>query len=346
LRTPENVVIEDWFKMPKFKAAFSLVWLAAGCCIAWSGVALAADGSSAQRAAAEEYLAAVAAGDARAMAQAIHKDELEALRKRLVDEMRLEDDRNDSLLRSRLFGSGMPLAEIERLTPQGFFVALAQRLRFSGRAFERIEWLGAVPDSGSMVQLVGRAQPPKEMGSVRVPVLVSLVPWGKDWKAALPLELQAQIDDLRTGRTRGPAATAANPGISSTTVIGTGTGAGTGAAPPAAATASPNPQAILDLLKAAEDNLVAARCATYYDKQMSPNFRRTTAVKALRTLVAACESREALREQLLGAVRIARTLAPRYEYAGTRAVYDLSGQGLPFRTMVLEQVDKVWYIAE
>ncbi|NJN00229.1 MAG: hypothetical protein HC793_00660 [Aquincola sp.] len=35
-------------------------------------------------------------------------------------------------------------------------------------------------------------------GTVRVPVVVSIVPWGKDWKAALPLELQAQIDDLRT----------------------------------------------------------------------------------------------------------------------------------------------------
>jgi hypothetical protein len=345
LHTPEIVVIEDWFKMPKFKAVYFLVWFAS-CCIAWSGAALAADGTIAQRAAAEEYLAAVAAGDARAMALAIHKDELEALRKRLVDDMRLEDDRDDSLLRSRLFGSGMPLSEIERLTPQGFFVALAQRLRFSARPFERIEWLAAVPDSGSMVQLVGRAQPPKEMGSVRVPVLVSLLPWGKDWKAALPLELQAQIDDLRTGRVRAPTAAAAGTAAASgTTAAGTAASAApAGVAAPAAA--SPNPQAILELLKAAEDNLLARRCETYYDRQMSPNFRRTTAAKALRTLVAACESREALREQLLGAVRIARTLAPRYEYAGTRAVYDLSGQGLPFKALVLEQVDKVWYIAE
>ena len=99
---------------------------------------------------------------------------------------------------TRLFGSGMPLAEIERLTPQNFFVTLAQRLRFGGRAFERIDWLAAVPDSGGMVQMVGRCEPATELGTVRVPVLVSLVPWGKDWKAALPLELQAQIDDLRT----------------------------------------------------------------------------------------------------------------------------------------------------
>jgi hypothetical protein len=248
--------------------------------------------------------------------------------------MRLEADRNDSLVRTRLFGGGMPLQEIERLTAQNFFVTLCARLRFGGREFERIDWLAAVPDSGGMVQLVGRARPHKEFGNVRVPVLVSLIPWGKDWKAALPLELQAQIDDLRSGRVRAPG---------STTPASTASAASPGASMPPAIT---SPQAILELFKAAEDNLSAARCAEYYDKQMSPNFRRTTAPKALRALVLACEGRAVLREQLLAALRLARDVTPRYEYAGTRAVYDLRDQGLPFAALVLEQVDKRWYIAE
>ena len=312
--------------MRKGNSARWIARLAAFCCTALCGLSLADDGNSAQHRAAEEYLAAVAAGDARAMAMSIHKDELETLRKRLVDDMRLEADRNDSLVRARLFGSGMPLEEIERLTAQNFFVTLAQRLRFGGREFERIDWLAAVPDSGGMVQLVGRARPHKEFGNVRVPVLVSLIPWGKDWKAALPLELQAQIDDLRSGRVRTPAAPVA-------------AAAGT-------ASAASSPQAILDLFKAAEDNLAASRCADYYDKQMSPNFRRTTAPKALRALVMACEGRATMREQLLAALRLARNVTPRYEYAGTRAIYDLRDQGLPFAALVLEQVDKRWYIAE
>jgi hypothetical protein len=319
------------------KRVSHLAWLAACCCIAIAGVAQAADGNAAQHAAAEEYLAAQAAGDARALSLSIHNDELATLRKRLVDEMKLEADRDDSQLRTRLFGSGMPLSEIERLTPQGFFVTLAQRLRFGGREFQSIDWLAAVPDSGGMVQMVGRLRPPKEMGTVRVPVLVSVIPWGKDWKAALPLELQAQIDDLRSGRTRAPAAAAAT----AATAVPVATPANVPAAP-----VNTSPQAILDLLKEAEGNLAAARCAQYYDKQMSPNFRRTTAVKALRTLVSACETRAALREQLLAAVRLARTTAPRYEYSGTRAIYDLRGHGLPFPTLVLEQVNKNWYIAE
>jgi hypothetical protein len=314
--------------------------LAGICCIASMPV-LAGDGTSAQHRAAEEMLAAMAAGDPAAMAQAIHENELELLRKNLVDEMKLQADRNETLLRDRLFGSGMPLSEIERLTPQNFFVALARRLRFGGRVFERVEWLEAVPDSGGMVQMVGRAKPPRDMGTVRVPVLVSIMPWGKDWKATIPLELQAQIDDLRSGRTRVPTAPAA--------AAAAGTAAGAGGSPPsggAAPASAGSPQAVLTLLQTAEDNLRTQRCDDYYNKQMSPNFRRTIAPKALRALITSCMSRPEVRERLLTALKLARQVAPRFEYAGTRAVYDLRGQGLPFDSLALELVDKQWYIAE
>src|SRR5689334_12302867 len=151
-----------------------LPWLAGLCCIALTGPVSAGDGSAAQHHAAEEMLAAVAAGDAAAMAQAIHENELELLRKNLVNEMKLQADRNETLLRDRLFGSGMPLSEIERLTPQNFFVTLARRLRFGGRTFQSVDWLEAVPDSGGMVLMVGRSKPPRDMGTVRVPVMVSI----------------------------------------------------------------------------------------------------------------------------------------------------------------------------
>lgn len=311
------------------------------CCIAiaWFAPALASDGSSAQHKAAEEMLAAMAAGDAMAMAQAIHPDELELLRKTLVEQMRLEADRNDSLLRGRLFGAGMPLSEIERLTPQNFFVTLAQRLRFGARAFENVDWLAAVSDSGGMVQMLGRSRPVKSMGTVRVPVVVSLLPWGKEWKAAIPLELQAQIDDLRNGRVKAPVAPAAP--------AATAAAAGSTTAPAAPVSGEPaSPRALLDVLQAAEDNLRAVRCEDYYDKQMSPNFRRTTSAKALKALVSSCQSRAEVRERLLAAFQLARTRAPSFEYAGTRAVYDLHGQGLPFDSLVFELVDKRWYIAE
>jgi hypothetical protein len=342
---------EDWFHMARLGlAGFALGFMAA-CCTAISSPAAAAErgaaaenaaaeNSGAQRRGAEAYLAALATGDPAAIAFTIHQTELEQLRKRLMDEMRTENDRGDSLIRTRLFGAAMPLTDIERLTPQNFFVALAQRLRFSGREFESVDWLEAVKDSGGMVQMVGRMKPPKDRGTVRVPVLVSIVPWGKDWKAAMPLELQAQIDDLRTGRVRAPGA---RPAAAASATADAGTA--TPATAPAAA-AGTNPKAIVELFDAAEKDLNAADCDNYYDKRMSPNFRKTTGTKALRTLVKTCETRQPLREQMLTAIKLAREGTPRYEYAGTRAVYDLSGQGLPYPALVLEQIEKRWYIAE
>jgi hypothetical protein len=325
----KNMLNVRWFKhrplnFPWFRPLAVLWW------ILLTPIALAGGGTGSQHRAAEELLAAQAAGDAGAMAQAIHESELELLRRNLLSEIKLQADRNETLLRDRLFGSGMPLSEIERLTPQNFFVALARRLRFGGRTFESVDWLEAIADSGGMVQMVGRLKPARELGTVRVPVLVSIVPWGKDWKAAIPLELQAQIDDLRSGRARSNA-----PAIPNST-----------AAAPAAATSSASPQAILELLQAAEASLREPRCEEYYERQMSPNFRKTTAPKALRTLVMACQSRVEVRERLLAALRLARQVTPRFEYSGTRAVYDLRGQGLPFDALVLEVVDKKWYIAE
>jgi hypothetical protein len=344
LKNTRNV---HWFK--RRGVNFPAWALAALCCIAAALPVAAGDGSAAQHRAAEEMLAAMAAGDAGAMARAIHDSELELLRKNLLDDMKVQADRNETLLRDRLFGSGMSLAEIERLTPQNFFVALSRRLRFGGRSFEQIEWLEAVPDSGGMVQMVGRARPPKSLGTVRVPVLVSIIPWGKDWKASIPLELQAQIDDLRSGRTRtvasptgGAAAAPAAPAVAG----------GAGAAPPvatgneAAASGGGSPRALLDVVQAAEENLRGGRCEEFYNRQMSPNFRRATASKAVRTLISSCESRVELRERLLATLQIVRQTTPRFEYAGTRAVYDLRGHGLPYESVAFELVDKQWYIAE
>lgn len=308
--------------------------LLGGCLWLAAAMPAHADGTLAQQRAAEEMLFAMAQGDAQAMSMAILEDELVQLRKQLIDAMKLEADRDEHTTRTRLFGDAVRLEDLERLTPRNFFVTLAQRLRFGGREFRRVNWIEAVKDRGSMVHMVGRLEPRDNMGEVRVPVLVSIVPWGKDWKAALPLELQAQIDDLRHGRVRG-----ARPAAAAAPATG---GAPSAPTPPARAT----PQKIIDLFDDALKNLEAGKCEAYYDKQMSPNFRRTTGSRALRTLITACESREGLRQQYITAIKAAREREPRFEYAGTRAVFDLSGTGLPYSSWIVEQIDERWYIAE
>jgi hypothetical protein len=154
--------------------------LLVGSCL-WLGATapLHAAGAAAQQRAAEEFLGALARGDAQALSMSILDSELAELRKGLLDQMKLEADRDESLTRQRLFGEGMLLSDIERLTPQNFFVALSQRLRFGGREFRKVDWMEEVKDRGGMVHLVGRLVPPEDMGDIRVPVLVTLVPWGR-----------------------------------------------------------------------------------------------------------------------------------------------------------------------
>jgi hypothetical protein len=280
--------------------------------------------SSGQRTAALEFLSAVASGDPQAVAFAIHPDDLQALRLRIL--LRDEATRGDGTIRSRLFGQGMPLDDIERLTNTGFYATLAYKFYLTGREYTEVEGLAAIPDKGDHVQVVVRGRQPREHGKVQVVNVVTLRPYGKDWKATLPSEIEAQIDDLIAGR---HIAAAAHPSV------GVRSG-GTAAALPA----------IVELLNAAQKSLNDGKCDEYYAKQMSPNFRRVTGKKALEALVNSCQNSMGTRQLLLSTLHIVLGLEPRYENESQRAVYDLSGQGLPFQTFSLEQVDRHWFIAE
>jgi hypothetical protein len=181
---------------------------------------------------------------------------------------------------------------------------------------------------------VGKGEPPKERGAVRVTVTVALAQYGAQWRAVVPSEIEAQIDDLIEGRT------------SSQFAAGGGAAAGsTGAA----ATAPPAPLApgISELLARAEAALAGGHCEQYYDQFMSPNFNKATSKSARKTLVAACTNSESTRETMITTLRVVQELSPRYDMGGTRAIYDVSGQGLPYSRFVLERdKDGRWFIAE
>ena len=91
--------------------------------------------SPAQRTAALEFLSAVASGDPQAVALAIHPDDLRALRLRILGLLGTRLKRGEGTVRARLFGQGMPLDEIERLTDTGFYATLAYKLHLAGREY-------------------------------------------------------------------------------------------------------------------------------------------------------------------------------------------------------------------
>jgi hypothetical protein len=299
------------------------LWLLAGL------PALAAGPNGAQERGAEQFLRAVASGNAQAVAQEMHPDEVEKLRSKLLTLLRVEAQRSDSTYRSRLFGPGRSLADLENMTAVRFYAVLSERLRLRAREFQKFSWLAAIPD-GKIVYLVGKGEPPKERGSVRVVVTVALAQYGAQWRAIIPSEIEAQIDDLLEGRVGGlPAAGAA---------------AASQAAPAPAAPLAPG---ISELLARAEAALAGGHCQQYYDEFMSPNFNRATSRSARRTLVAACTNNESTRETMITTLRVVQELSPRYDMGGARAIYDVSGQGLPYSRFVLERdKDNRWYIAE
>jgi hypothetical protein len=290
--------------------------------------AAAADPSGAQERGAEAFMAAVASGSAQAIGQELHPDELEKLRSRLLTLLRAENSRSDNTYRSRLFGPGRSLADIERMTPVGFYTALSDRLRIRARVFQRYDWLAVVPD-GKVVYLVGKGEPPKDRGSVKVTVTVALMQYGAQWRAVIPSEIEAQIDDLLEARV------AAAP-----TTSGNAAGASTAAAVPLA-------PGISELLARAEASLAAGKCEEYYNEFMSPNFNKATSKSARKTLITSCTNSESTRETMITTLRVVQELRPKYDLGGARAVFDVSGQGLPYDRFVLERdKDMRWYIAE
>jgi hypothetical protein len=285
--------------------------------------------SAAQRAAALEFLSAAASGDPQAVAAAIHPDDLRNLRLRILLLLHEEAERGDATVRTRMFGVGMPLEELDRLTDTAFYSTLAHKLYLAGREYSQVEGLAALAEPDGRVIVVVRGHQPRDHGKVQVESVVALRPYGKDWKAALPSELEAQVDDLIAGR--------------SIAVAGSPLGAAPASASVSTAAALP---AIVELLDNGTQALSAGRCDDYYNKLMSPNFRRVTGKKALEALVASCQNSMGTRQLLLSTLHIVRGLQPHYENESRRAVYDLSGQGLPYQTFSVEQVDKRWYVAE
>ncbi len=177
--------------------------------------------------------------------------------------------------------------------------------------------------------------PPKERGEVKVAVTVALLQYGAQWRAIIPSEIEAQIDDLLEGRSAVQAAPSSGSSPASS-------GSGAPATPGA-----PLAPGISELLARAEAALAANHCQQYYDEFMSPNFNKATSKSAKKTLVTACTNSESTRETMITTLRVVEELSPRYDMGGARALYDVSGQGLPYSRFVLERdKDGRWYIAE
>jgi len=290
--------------------------------------------TGAQRQAASDYLLAVSRYDPQAIAYTIHPTELDRLRLSVLQKLREESVRGGNAIRERLFGGAMPLSDIERLTSVNFFRALARRWSPTVRTHESLEGLSATRD-GERVHVLVKQRPPKDGGRIETLEVVTLMTYGREWRAALPPEFEALVDDLVSGRqSRGFVA----QGGSMTDA-------------PLAPRGSPqaperNPPDVVSMLEAAEKALVDGRCDRYYKEFLTPELQRSLAGRTMDSLISSCRRSMASRELLIAALRIVKRTPATIDNGGNRAVYDVTGQGLPFDRYVLERVEGRWYVAE
>lgn len=255
-----------------------------------------------------------------AIAFAIHPDELARVRKLALDAVESEAKDGAKGVRTRLFGAAVSVDEIRRMTPHTMMGILVKRFLVAPRVMKKTRVVGKIKDD-KLEQVVVRGWTDEKGKGASSVVLVTLMPYGKQWAAVVPSELEEKIEAAIAGADVG----ARDVGDSHVAALD---------------------PAIAKVLDAGIAALKDGRCSEYYNDIMSPSFRKATSPSAVKTLIAQCEKNASMRDKTRTALEIAKGLKPRYEYDNTRAVFDMSGQGLPFDRFVVEQLDKKWYIAE
>ena len=282
---------------------------------------------------AEAFLAALAGGNVQAVAQELHPDELEKLRTRLLTLLRAEASRSDNTYRSRLFGPGRSLAELESMTAVRFYAALSDRVRFRAREYEKVRLAGRrARRQGGVPGRQGQSSR-RSAGAVKV---------ARDGRARCSTARSgapsSRAKSKRSSTTSSKAASPPAPPPS---------GGAPGRSLRRSARPAPLAPGISELLARAEASLAAGNCEEYYSEFMSPNFNKATSKSARKTLITACTNSESTRETMITTLRVVQELSPKYDLGGARAIYDVSGQGLPYDRFVLERdKDMRWYIAE
>jgi hypothetical protein len=256
-----------------------------------------------------------------AIALAIHPVELDRVRKRVLEALEAESKDGGKDIRTRLFGAAVSIEEIRRMTPHAVMTLLVKRFLTAPRAMKKTKLIGKVKESDELQHYVVRGWDDEKGKGASSVVLVSLIPYGKEWAAAVPAEIEEKV----LAAIAGAAVGARDIGDGRIAALDPG---------------------IIKLLERAIAALKEARCSEYYNDIMSPNFRKATASAAVKTLITQCEKNAAMRDKTRLTLEIARNLKPRYEYNDTRAVFDMRGQGLPFERFVVEMIDRKWYVAE
>jgi hypothetical protein len=288
------------------------------------GLAQAAHGQSAEKTA-EEFVRAATAGGPAAALPLYHPKEMARVHDKIMLVVEREAESGGKTVRSILFGGGPSVEDLRHMTHETMLLAIIARLpppkTFN---YDEIKALGTIKE-GDNVHVVVRASLSKVERLKRRSIvsLVSLEPYGKDWRVIVPSSIEARVDDVLA--------------------------AGPQDEPNEAAPAAPVLQdpGWKELLTRGIGILQRGQCEEYFEQIMAPSFRRSLTAKAYDTIVKSCENNnQGSRDKFRTGLELARDRVPSVEGDGSKVVYDLSQEALPFERLVLVRIAGRWYVAE
>ena len=250
--------------------------------------------------------------------------EVQRVRDKVLLAAEREAESGRKQVRNALFGAGPSLDDVRRMTPENLLLAILARVPSRPVVYDKFKALGSVKEDEKL-HVVVRASLEKVERIKRRSIVqvVTLLPSGKEWRAAIPSSIEAYIDSVLAA-----APDDAPP------VVG---------APPAAVPADP---AAKMLLARGIDLLIKGNCLTYFLDVMEPGFAKTMTQKSFDAIVRGCELNERTREKFRVGLELAAAREPKVESGGSKLLYDLNGEGLPYDHVTLTRIDGRWYVAE
>jgi hypothetical protein len=288
------------------------------------GCAAAAHGQSADKTA-EEFVRAATAGGPAAAVPLYHPQEVTRLHDKIMLAIEREGQAGGKTVRSLLFGGGPSVEDLRHMTHEAMLLAIIAHLpppkTFN---YDEFKVLGTIKE-GENLHVVVRASLNKVERLKRRSIvsLVSLAPYGKDWRALVPSAIEARVDDALAS---GPQDLPKEAGPIKPLIQDPGW---------------------KELLTRGIGILQRGQCDEYFSDIMAPSFRQSLAPKAFDTIVKSCDNNsQGSRDKFRTGLELARDRVPSVEGDGSRVVYDLSQEGLPFARLVLVRIAGRWYVAE
>jgi hypothetical protein len=271
---------------------------------------------------AEEFVRASTTAGPSAAVPLYHPNEVTRLHDKVMLGVEREAETGGKSIRTALFGAGPSLEDLRHMTHEAMLLAIIARLPAILAPYDEFKSLGEIKE-GEMVHVTVRASLKKTERLKRRSIvsLVSALPYGKDWRAIVPAAIEARVDAaLAVGPDESAAAVPIKPALKD--------------------------PAWKELLTRGAATLQRGECARYFSEIMAPNFRSSVTPKAFDTIVRGCENNQGTRDKFRIGLELAEGRSPSIEAGGDRAVYNLSGEGLPYEQLVLVRVAGRWYVAE